>query len=223
MLLRFKSRHLHKIYRMKLEDFYRQTVIENENQTRGWSCYYYGVLTKVINENNYKNVVEVGIGYGLHAKYILKTTNLDKLTLVDPMKYYPNDMFASDIMSTEAIIPGNNFNEMYDLINKELSPYKERYTWLRTESQSVTDEMIPNGSVDCVFVDGDHSYDAVLKDLDLWWKKVREGGQMLGDDYWMDDVSTAVGDFAKLYNLKFDFLYKEGTDYKIYRFQKPKI
>jgi len=208
---------------MKLEDFYRQTVIENENQTRGWSSYYYGVLTKVINENNYKNIVEVGIGYGLHAKYILKTTNIDKLTLVDPMKYYPNDMFASDIMSKKAMIPGNNFNEMYDLINNELSPYKERYTWLRTESQSVTDEMIPNRSVDCVFVDGDHTYNAVLKDLALWWKKVREGGQMLGDDYWMDDVSRAVGDFAKLYNLKFDFLYKEGTDYKIYRFQKPKI
>jgi len=208
---------------MKLVDFYRETVDKNDNETGGWSIIYYGVLTKVINDNNYKKVAEIGIGYGTHAKYLLKTTNLEKLTLVDPMKDYPEDKFSADIMCTEPEIPGNNFNEMYDLISKELSPYQDRYTWIRTESQKVTEEQVPNESMDCVFIDGDHTYKGVLEDLNLWWQKVRPGGQMLGDDYWLHTVSDAVHEFAKSHNLEFDFLYREGTDYKIYRFHKKNV
>jgi len=205
---------------MKLSDYYNETVRKNDEQIGGWSTLYYGALTKIINDNNYKNVAEIGIGYGTHAKYILKTTDISNLILVDPTKYYPNDGFANDIMNQTPEIPGNHFNELYDLINKELSPWKNRFTWYRTESLTITDEQIPNNSLDCVFVDGDHSYEAVSKDLEFWWKKVRSGGQLLGDDYWMADVSNAVNEFAKLHNLKLDFVYKDGSDYKIYRFYK---
>jgi Methyltransferase domain len=205
---------------MKLSDYYNETVRKNEKETGGWSPFYYGALTKVINDNNYKNVAEVGIGYGTHAKYILKTTDVSNLILVDPTKYYSNDGFANDIMNQTPEIPGNNFNELYDLINKELSPWKDRFTWYRTESLTITDEQVPNNSLDCVFIDGDHSYQAVYNDLRFWWKKVRSGGQLLGDDYWMNEVAEAVNDFAKLYNLKYDFVYKDGSDYKIYRFYK---
>jgi hypothetical protein len=71
-----------------------------------------------------------------------------------------------------------------------------------------------------VSVDGDHSYAAVVADLDFWWKKVRPGGQMLGDDYWMGQVAQAVGEFAKRNRLMYDFLYRPGTNYKIFRFTK---
>lgn len=206
---------------MKLVDYYNETVKKNDDQTGGWATFYYGVLTKVINDNNYKNVAEVGIGYGTHAKYVLKTTSVSNLILVDPMKYYPNDGFATDIMSKIPEVVGNNFNELYDLINKELSLWNDRYTWFRTESLNITENQVPNESLDCVFVDGDHSYEAVRKDLEFWWQKVRSGGQLLGDDYWMVDVAKAVHEFAEAHNLKVDFLYKDGTDYKIFRFYKP--
>ena len=129
-------------------------------------------------------------------------------------------MFADDIMRQTPNVPGNNFNELYDLIRAELSPWKERYTWHRTESLSVTDEQVPVESLDCVFVDGDHSYEAVRKDLEFWWKKVRSGGQMLGDDYWMEDVARAVHEFADAHSLQVDFLYREGSEYKIFRVKK---
>jgi hypothetical protein len=205
---------------MKLVDFYKETVTKNDNQTSGWGSIYYGVLTKVINDNNFKTVAEVGIGYGTHAKYLLKTTNVEKLILVDPTKYYPNDGFATDIMNQEAETPGNNFNELYDLINKELSPWNHRYTWFRKESLTITEDEVPDNSLDCVFVDGDHSYEAVVKDLPFWWKKVRSGGQLLGDDYWMPEVSKAVHEFADSHNLQVKFLYKDGSNYKIFSFTK---
>jgi hypothetical protein len=205
---------------MKLVDFYNETVKKNDEQTGGWSVGYYGVLTKVINDNNYTTAVEVGIGYGTHAKYLLQTTKLTKLILIDPTKYYANDGFATDIMSKTPEISGNNFNELYALIKNELSPWKDRYVWHRTESLSVTNEQVPDESVDCVFVDGDHSYAAVLADLTFWWKKVKKGGQLLGDDFWMEQVSRAVYEFARKNSLEFDFLYRPTSTYKIFRFHK---
>jgi hypothetical protein len=205
---------------MKLSQFYRNTVDLNDSMKGGWATYYYGVFSKVISENNYKIIAEVGIGYGTHAKYILKNNNdIDKLYLIDPTKYYENDGFAEDIMKQQPEIPGNNFNELYELIKNELSNWQDKFTWFRTESLSITQEQIPDESVDCIFIDGDHSYNAVLNDLQFWWKKLKTGGQLLGDDYWMNDVSKAVNIFAIKNNLSFDFL-TNGGDYKIYRFKK---
>jgi len=205
---------------MKLVDFYNETVKKNDEQTGGWGSIYYGVLTRLINDNNYKKVAEIGIGYGTHAKYILKTTSVDQLVLVDPTKYYLNDGFADDIMNKKANIPGNNFNELYDLIKNELSPWNDRYTWFRKESLTITQDEVPDESLDCVFVDGDHSYNAVVKDLPFWWKKIRSGGQLLGDDYWMPEVAKAVHEFANSHNLQVNFLYKDGSNYKIFNFVK---
>ncbi len=205
---------------MLLKEYYRNTVDLNDSGKGGWSSIYYGVLEKVINDNNYKRIAEIGIGYGTHAKSVLKNTNVDMLLLVDPTKYYPNDGFAEDIMRHVPEIPGNNFNELYDLIKQELSPWKHRYSWFRKESLTITNDEVLDASLDCVFIDGDHSYNSVIKDLEFWWKKVRIGGQMLGDDYWMPDVSKAVSEFAKSNGLSYDFLYKEGSNYKIYRFFK---
>lgn len=205
---------------MRLVDFYRQTVDMNDSQKGGWAQHYYGVLSQVINENNYKRVAEVGIGYGTHAKYVLKTTQVDQLYLIDPMVFYPNDGFADDIMKHEPVVTGNNFNEFADLIRNELSPWQSRFTWFRQPSLSITNNQIADKSLDCVFVDGDHSYGAVLADLSFWWTKVRTGGQLLGDDYWMPDVQRAVDQFARTNGLKYDFLYRPGSNYKIYRFKK---
>ena len=136
------------------------------------------------------------------------------------MKFYENDLFATDIMAATPVIPGNNFNELYGLINDYLSEYSERYTWFRNESLAIQDNQIADETLDCIFIDGDHTYNAVFADLEFWWKKLRVGGQILGDDYWMESVSSAVKDFSKKYNLHGDLLKKEGTNYSIYRFHK---
>jgi hypothetical protein len=204
---------------MNLEEFYKNVVYNNEHEISGWSTCYYGVWSKIINEYNYKNVAEVGIGYGLHAKNILKTTNVEKLYLIDPTKFYPNDGFAEDIMKCKSK-NGDNFHELFELINKELNPWVDRYFWYRKNSLDITKEEIPDESLDSVFIDGDHSYDAVKNDLTFWWEKIKKGGQMLGDDYWMLDVARAVDEFSNNKNIKIDFLYKPNTNYKIYRFFK---
>jgi len=39
------------------------------------------------------------------------------------------------------------------------------------------------GPIDCLYIDADHTYAAVLADLEAWVPHVRLGGLILGDDY----------------------------------------
>jgi hypothetical protein len=51
-------------------------------------------------------------------------------------------------------------------------------------------------------------------------KKLRSGGHILGDDYWMGDVEKAVTDFSHMMGLQPTFLTLPNNTYKIYSFIK---
>jgi hypothetical protein len=197
-------------------DPYYQDLINIWAKGGGWRSYYYGVFEKIINENNFKRVAEVGIGYGFHAKSILDNTKVDELFLIDPSQYYPNDQFATDVLNY------GGFEGLVKNIKTHLTIHETRYTWFRQSSLDITNEQIADESLDAVFLDADHSYEAVSKDLPFWFKKVRKGGYLLGDDYQSchPGVSIAVNEFVKNNNLTLEFLYKENTNYPIYKLIK---
>jgi cephalosporin hydroxylase len=43
--------------------------------------------------------------------------------------------------------------------------------------------LVPDGSLDFVYIDAEHTYEGCLADLRLWSPKVRRGGIVSGDDY----------------------------------------
>jgi hypothetical protein len=96
-----------------LSDYYSSVILLNESGKGGWATFYYGIFSNIINEYKYKTVAEVGIGYGTHAKQVLKNTSIEKIYLIDPMNYYPNDGFANDIMNTVPIIPNNQIGRAH--------------------------------------------------------------------------------------------------------------
>lgn len=49
-----------------------------------------------------------------------------------------------------------------------------------------------DGSADVVWIDADHSYEAVKADIAAWRPKVTSGGALGGDDWAMDGVARAV-------------------------------
>jgi hypothetical protein len=58
--------------------------------------------------------------------------------------------------------------------------------------------LFPPGSLDFVFVDGDHGYAAVKRDLTNWFPLVKAGGTLAGHDYINDDfpgVRRAADEF----------------------------
>lgn len=44
-------------------------------------------------------------------------------------------------------------------------------------------QQVEDGSLDFVFIDADHSYESVTRDIDAWRWKVRKGGWLGGHDY----------------------------------------
>ncbi len=107
-----------------------------------------------------------------------------------------------------------------------MKPCEDRYTWFRKSSTEVTTTEIPDNSLDAVFIDADHSYSAAKADLHFWWKKVKNGGWILGDDYSQAvyGVKRAVDEFVNQYDLGLEFLYKENGlhNYPIYKIIKNK-
>jgi GT2 family glycosyltransferase/predicted O-methyltransferase YrrM len=61
-----------------------------------------------------------------------------------------------------------------------------------------------DNSIDLVFIDADHSYEAVKNDITLWWNKLKVGGIMAGHDYFWsaDGVKKAVDEFFTNKNIK---------------------
>jgi hypothetical protein len=60
----------------------------------------------------------------------------------------------------------------------------------------------PDGHLDWIYIDGDHTYDFVWQDLLLAERKIKPGGLIAGDDYgtpgwWEDGVTRAVDAFVR--------------------------
>jgi predicted O-methyltransferase YrrM len=62
---------------------------------------------------------------------------------------------------------------------------------------------IEDGKLDFCFIDGDHSEDAVYRDAQAWFPKVRDGGALVFHDFqntggsWTRGVEPAVVRFSK--------------------------
>ena len=55
---------------------------------------------------------------------------------------------------------------------------------------------IPDESLDWVYIDADHRYEAVKADLKAWFPKVRKGGVMSGHDYMNFVYKAPFGDYV---------------------------
>jgi len=52
------------------------------------------------------------------------------------------------------------------------------------------------GLPDMVFIDGDHDYENVHRDISIWMKKLAPGGLLCGDDYSWPGVKQAVSELV---------------------------
>ncbi len=111
--------------------------------------------------------VEIGVLKGDNAKLILKELDIDVLHLIDPT-------LSEDL-------PHSFFQKYYYKIVDH--PVKSKYAV----------NSIPN-ELDFVYIDGDHSYEAVSKDITLYYPKVRKGGVIGGHDIKNLAVYNAVMD-----------------------------
>ena len=126
---------------------------------------------------------EIGVFRGWYSNFILKYSKLSKL--------YSIDIWEGSLQEKRYRIVYNTFNKKY----------KNRSKILRMSSREASKLFKPK-TLDFVYIDANHSYEACKEDIDLWWSKVKNGGIFSGDDYedsteknW--GVKKAVDEFAE--------------------------
>ena len=58
-------------------------------------------------------------------------------------------------------------------------------------------QLFVDGTVDFCFIDASHVEEDVVKDIDAWWPKIREGGTLAGHDYTWGSVKNATRAFIQ--------------------------
>ena len=73
-------------------------------------------------------------------------------------------------------------DKLYEKFQDNLKTVRDYYIPLRMTTEEASYHF-PEQSVDICFVDADHSYDGVYRDLCLWAPKIKKGGIISGHDY----------------------------------------
>lgn len=159
-------------------------------------------FTQLLAELNFKNGVEVGVAHGKFSKKLYDANpNLENLWGVDP--YEPHQGYR-DYVSTKTfnVLRTDAHTLLEDLPNYH---FIEEYS-------DVAVKRFPDKSLDFVYIDGDHCYEAVVADIAMWLPKVREGGIISGDDYFKSKgpakmhVVQAVNGYTDAYGIRPWFL-----------------
>jgi len=98
-------------------------------------------------------------------------------------------IFAIDTWDNEAMGAEAKVDTFSEFLNN-IYEFRDVIQPIRGWSRDVADR-IPDG-LDMVFIDGDHSYEAVLSDLLLYIPKLRRGGLIVMHDYTFDSVKAAA-------------------------------
>lgn len=146
-------------------------------------------LYKKFNEKGFKTGAEIGVQTGINALDMFKHIPGLKLYLIDPW----------------------DVTRAYRRTRRRVASYDAYF--IRAKSEDAVREF-PDKSFDFVYIDGNHSYDAVMLDIILWSRKVRDGGIISGHDYRRRrgfGVKYAVDDYVKYH--KIDLQLSEGRNW----------
>lgn len=71
------------------------------------------------------------------------------------------------------------------------------------KSKSVDAAKDFNQEIDFIFIDGDHSYEGVKSDVDVWFPKLKSGGIIIMHDFaWAEGVIKVIADDVKPHLIK---------------------
>ncbi len=127
------------------------------------------------------NAVEIGVYRGINAKSILKELNVNKIYLIDP--------YIGELKTHDNILIIKAERKAHKL----LKDYERKIIWLKEMSENTLDKV---GEPDFIYIDGNHDYKFVKKDIELYYKVLKEGGILAGDDIVLPNVSKAFWEFV---------------------------
>jgi len=147
-------------------------------------------LMQLFGQWGLKRGAEIGVDGGTFSQYMFKVIPDLELIGVDPWIRNPRKK-----VQAEGYLKGKQWAPMH----------------MTSEEASL---LVPDGSLDFVYIDGNHTFDYVMLDLILWGRKVRKGGLIAGHDYYrfrQAGVVPAVDVYTQQHGVTQWFLTDEKT------------
>jgi hypothetical protein len=145
---------------------------------------------------------EIGVHEGDFSEQILSTIEPRRLHLIDPWKHEEGELCQESRYGGFGSHGQAMLDERYEGVKhrfaKEMHADQVR---VHRELSNVASGDFSDSYFDWIYVDGNHLYEFVKQDLELYYPKIKPGGYITGDDYgvrgwWENGVQRAVDEFV---------------------------
>lgn len=154
--------------------------------------------------------IEIGCCRGETSAKLLAAFPRLNLYMIDPWREWPSGSRYSLTGDSCALMSQTEHDDNFKLAIAATDRFYLRRTILKLTSE-VAALRLAGRMFDFVFIDGDHSYEAVRHDIATWWPKIRSGGVLAGHDHGhprnargLFGVDRAVNEFCHDTGLTFE-------------------
>lgn len=128
--------------------------------------------------------VEVGVQRGEYSEMLLTHWKSGTIHSIDRWLHVPG---YQDIANYDQAIQESFFRET----EARLSKFGNRSKIIRKDSVDAAADYA-NESLEFVYIDAEHTYEACLRDIKLWYPKVKSGGIISGHDYLNGHLTAGI-------------------------------
>lgn len=137
-------------------------------------------MVKSISFDSAPVIVEVGVAMGEFSKFLMETHSPSKFFGVDSFDLHTLDNLWG---KPPAMYFGDDTHEEY--FRKNLAQFRGVHVLTGDSSSKIS--TLPDDSIDLLYLDADHTFPGVLKDLQSLTSKMKSGGLLICNDYTLWD------------------------------------
>jgi hypothetical protein len=148
-------------------------------------------------------VAEIGVYQGHYAQnFIPKLNKGCEVWLIDIWTTKGNDSYFSD---NSKYVPScaDILKKAYRDLQKKYSEFENVHV-VKDRSPEAASKF-PDNFLDWIYIDSNHQYECVSRDIKAWWPKLKMGGFMSGHDYIITNIPYTFGVVQAVNELVPDF------------------
>jgi hypothetical protein len=159
------------------------------DDVEGWFTYDdYLAYTDIVSNFTNGNFAEIGCWKGRSLCSIMPMLLHYDYKNIYAIDHWMGSIYERDTTHKEAVT--NDIHVQF-VKNLETHGYGDKYKVLKMDSVEAASHF-EDGFFDVVFIDGDHVYTGISRDLDAWTSKVKAGGILCGHDAGYQPIDTAL-------------------------------
>ena len=142
--------------------------------TRNYGLHY-EIVPMIVKELDIRVMVEIGVHSGRLTDAVLRANpDMLKYYMIDPWLLPKCKRDYAQSILDRAMIVADRYGHQTVVIRATSEEAFRRYEHSKCD--------LCAESADFVYIDGNHSHEHVLRDIEMWWTRVRPGGYLGGHD-----------------------------------------